>query len=156
MSADDGEVREGTNQEDRIENSYFDEVARELAEGTISRRQALKWLGAGALAFAALPVASRPAEALTRRFRRRCRRRGGIPLERGNCRCAFQCGAERELFRCGTGCLCLLTAEGRGFCGSREGGICDNPECDESSDCAGDRRCVTNACCGHGVCVRPC
>ncbi len=72
---------------------FFDDLAKGLDDGTISRRRALKLVGAAALGAALIPVMPKQAEALSRRARRRCRRKGGIPLERGNCHCAFKCVA---------------------------------------------------------------
>ena len=77
--------------EETTEEYSFDKLARRLASGTISRRQALKWMGAGIVG-AAVATAGFPntAQALTRRQKRRCRDKEGIPLENGHCHCAFK------------------------------------------------------------------
>ena len=156
MSAEDREVRKVGNQGDRTGGSYFDDLARGLAEGTISRRQALKWIGAGAVAFAIMPVAPKKAEALTRR---RCLRRDGIPLDRGDCDCAFDCGAEFSRFNCQSDpdCYCLETVTGRGFCGFISNKDCRVfHNCRDNSDCASGYRCIVNSCCDSRICVPSC
>ena len=132
----------------------LDELARGLAENDISRRQAIKWAGysvAGA-ALSSLGFAE-TAEALTRRQRRRCRRRGGTPLEEGNCNCAFNCGAPDSDRPCQNdpNCLCLQTTEGRGFC--TENTACGTT-CSRSRDCPPGWKCVVS-CCGPN-CAPPC
>ena len=75
-----------------IGEQFFDDLAKGLNDGSVSRRRALKLFGAAALSAALMPVMPKQAEALGRRYRRRCRRKGaipesdipgGIPLERG-------------------------------------------------------------------------
>jgi hypothetical protein len=136
-------------------SAYLDELARGVADGSISRGQALKWLGAGAVAFAIGPLFPEQAEALTRRQRRRCRNRGGTPLERGECNCGLKCGANLSRFTCqgNPNCTCHQTTEGRGFCGQS---ICGTA-CTASGDCLSGSKCVVNdACCGGPVCVPAC
>jgi hypothetical protein len=134
-------------------SSYFDDLATVLADGSISRRQALKWIGAGALAAAIGPLFPEQAEALTRRRRRRCRRRGGNPVERGECHCAFLC---QDPFVMGCEgnpeCTCFRTTENRGFCGRH--GFCE--PCTASSECPPGWRCVVDTCCGDPTCLPPC
>ena len=141
-------------------SSYFDDLATGLADGSISRRQALKGIGAGALAFAIGPLFPEQAEALTRRQRRRCRRRGGIPVERGQCHCTEQstCEGNPEIFCEGGVCHCFLTTENRGFCGQH--GQC--VPCTASAECPAGWRCVVNTCCTDEfdnpvpTCLAPC
>ena len=142
-------------------SSYFDDLATGLADGSISRRQALKGIGAGALAFAIGPLFPEQAEALTRAQRRRCRQRGGIPVERGECHCTEQslCEDNPEIHCEGNPeCHCLMTVAGRGFCGRH--GSC--VPCTASSECPAGWRCVVNTCCtddfGNPVptCLPPC
>jgi hypothetical protein len=140
---------------DKPEASNLDELARGLAEGTISRRQALKWAGLGVVGVAlfSLGFADR-AEAITPR---RCRRRyDGTPLEAGQCDCGFICGGRVQLPPCGNDpdCFCYQTVTGRGFCGRNS--ACRRT-CASNADCSPDRRCVVNTCCpGPGICARPC
>jgi hypothetical protein len=144
------------------DSSYFDDLATALADGSISRRQALKGIGVGALAFAIGPLFPEQAEALTRRQRRRCRRRGGQPLEEGECHCAFQCG-ESEFISCedDPNCLCVETVGGRGFC-AFDAQCAQLFACTSSSECPPGWRCVVGGCCIDAsgnfvpVCVPPC
>ena len=132
---------------------FFDELARGLGEGAISRRQALKWAGYGVLGAALSGTGfADTAEALTRRQRRRCRRKGGAPLESGECKCAGNCEAGLARFVCpdtdGT-CACQETVEGRGVCASF-GSLCGTLEvCSSSSECRQGFKCIINTCCGR-------
>lgn len=136
-----------------MEEQFFDELARELNDGSISRRRALKLVGAAALAAALMPVMPRQAEALSRGARRRCHRKDGIPLERGNCNCGWQCGPDRALFSChdNTNCTCYKSPDGKGFCGTGTG----NGGCTRNSDCDPDRKCALNTCAGN-LCILAC
>ena len=120
----------------------IDDLARGLGNGTISRRRVLVVVGAAALGAAVVPHQLTEAKTLSRRFRRRCRRKGGIPLEKGSCHCAFQSGADVDAFNCAGSpdCACFEDAEGRGFCGSTT----LNFGCTENSDCQPDERCAQN------------
>jgi hypothetical protein len=103
----------------------LDELARGLAENDISRRQALRWAGYSVLGAALSSVGfAESAEALGSRAWRRCRRKGGTPLEKGQCHCAYKCGADPARFACenNPSCACLRTTEGRGFCADVSGG----------------------------------
>ena len=158
----------------------FDELARGLAQNEISRRQALRWAGAGALATALSTVGfSGTAEALTRRQRRRCVERGGIVCgetrrEEYCCRSGTTCTGGNT---CGEGCRrpgnCETTpdffprcrGEERCFCTeTEEGGVfcaksipCSAmPPCTTSQDCPRGWVCA-ETCCGDGpTCNPPC
>ena len=136
----------------------LDELARGLAENDISRRQAIRWAGY-AVAGATLSSMgfAETAEALTRRQRRRCRRKGGTPLEKGNCHCAFNCGADPGQFACqNADCVCLKTAEGKGFCADNQA-FCPPQTCSSSSQCLPGSKCVVSGCCPSSpVCLPPC
>ena len=160
---------------------FFDDLARGLDEGTISRRRALKLFGAAALGAVLIPE---QAEALTRKARRICRRKGGIPLEKGNCHCAITCPFPGDQFSCHSNsrCICLQTVTGTGFCTDRGGvpsgcsssdecpvnlnQVCVvNPGCDASggsctpatasTDCPANYGCV-NGTCQVTACASPC
>jgi hypothetical protein len=138
----------------------FDEVAKGIAENTISRRQAVKWAGYGVLGAALSSMGfAETAEALTRRQRRRCRRKGGTPLERGECNCAFKCGPLEATFACESNpnCSCAQTIEGRGFCADFSG-RCPAETCSSSSECPSGWKCIVNTCCpvGPNVCAPSC
>jgi hypothetical protein len=137
-------------------DSYWEDLARGLAENTISRRQALKWAGVGILG-AALSSVGLPdtAEALTKKQRRRCRRKGGTPLERGDCHCGFNCGQQITQCHGNPNCLCFETTANRGFCGTNF--ACDAVNtCATSADCLEGHKCVTDTCCGEPMCAPPC
>jgi hypothetical protein len=136
-------------------SAYLDELARGVADGNISRGQTLKWLGTAGVALATGSLFPEQAEALTRRQRRMCRRRGGTPLERGECHCGFNCGGQATSCHGNTGCFCLKTTENRGFCGTAALG-CGATTCTASGDCPTGYRCVVNTCCGEPVCAPPC
>jgi hypothetical protein len=151
-------LAETTRGKDASEGSYyFDDLAKGVADGSISRRQALKWLGAGAVALAIGPLFPEQAEALTRRQRRLCRRKGGTPLERGNCHCGFNCLTATQPFTCqgNPNCTCFRTTENRGFCGA-DVAPCSTIFCSASGDCPAGSRCVVDDCCDLPFCVRPC
>jgi hypothetical protein len=134
------------------DSSYFDDLATGLADGSISRRRALKWIGAGAVAFAIAPLFPEQAEAHRNRQRRRCRRRGGTPVERGECHCGYQCGSDVAGCDENPDCTCFKTIENRGFCGVH--GFC--VPCTASSECQPGWRCVVDTCCGEPTCLPPC
>jgi hypothetical protein len=73
----------------------FDDLARGLASGAVSRRQALRLAGAAVVSAALVPLLPGTAEALTRRQRRRCRKRGGTI-----------CGSGRREYCCPSGTVC--------------------------------------------------
>jgi len=166
MPAENREVRKASNRraKETEDSYYFDDLAKGLANGTISRRQALKWAGAGivgtVLASTGFPE---KAEALTRRERRRCREKGGVPLEEGKCNCAFQCetGVHLDDFNCQSDpeCYCFETTAGRGFCGyaGSDPKCADFEPCRTTDDCsASNAKCIKTTCCDQGICVRPC
>jgi hypothetical protein len=137
----------------------LDELASGLAENEISRRQAIRWAGYGVVGAALSSMGfADTAEALTARQRRRCRNKGGIPLERGSCHCGFKCGANAARFRCkdNPNCACTRTTEGRGFCADFTTPCSSLETCSSSSQCPSGRKCVVGTCCGRRVCARPC
>jgi hypothetical protein len=138
----------------------FDELARGLAENDISRGQALKWAGYGMLGAALSSVGfADTAEALSRRKRRRCRRKGGTPLEEGDCHCAAGCGDAPDRFSCqgNPQCWCIKTTEGTGFCADRIGLPCASLQaCTSSSECPSNYQCTTSTCCATPVCMPAC
>ena len=126
----------------------------------ISRKwRQTKWAGYGVLGAALSSLGfAESAEALTRRQRRRCRRKGGTPLERGECNCAFNCETSPEDIVCedNPNCSCTQTIEGRGFCADffvR----CPTETCSSSSECPRGSKCLVNTCCdGPAVCLPSC
>jgi hypothetical protein len=140
-----------------MREQFFDDLAKGLDDGSISRGRTLKWIGAGAVAFAIGPLFPAQAEALTRRQRRRCRSGGGAPLGKGNCHCAYNCPVDDTPFTCKNNptCKCYQTTEGRGFCAGSFG--CPGQTCISSINCAPGWKCVVNTCCNPStICVPPC
>jgi hypothetical protein len=136
-----------------MSGQFFDDLAKGLDDGTITRRQALRLVGGAALGAALMPILPKQAEALTRKARRRCRRKGGIPLEKGECHCGTTCNHPIHCQN-NPGCTCVTTTENTGFCG--KGALCAT-HCTTSADCPGNARCTTtSSCCGPNVCVAPC
>jgi hypothetical protein len=128
----------------------LDEVAKELAEGTISRGKAIKLSGAALLGSIGLlsltpgvaGAEGGPCEGIPAINNRRC------PLE------ASVCGDCPE-------CQCARTVSGNKRCLDFTGKVCPTTdECDRNSDCPGDERCVQVAgCCGgsrKNLCVPLC
>jgi hypothetical protein len=133
---------------------FFDDLAKGLDDGTITRRRALKLVGGAALGAALMPVMPKQAEALTRRARRRCRRKSGVPVEKGKCHCAVTCNSDdTSLFSCNgnTGCVCLRTASGRGFCATVE--TLTAIRCVNTTPCASGRVCVVLRGCNGSACT---
>jgi hypothetical protein len=140
----------------------FDELARGLATGTISRGQALKLVGATALSTALMPLFPDTAQALTSRQRRRCRQQGGTVCGEGRRRSQICCPAGRPC--CGTarqpeccpsggqcvdsGCQC---PSGETECS----GACIDLNTDESNCGFCFNRCPTGASCVDGSCECP-
>lgn len=83
----------------------FDDLAKELANDTISRRQALKYVGALALGAALLPLFPHKAQALSKKKRRKCHRSGGTV-----------CGTGSNEVCCGAGTTCCVGANGTANC----------------------------------------
>jgi hypothetical protein len=133
----------------------FDDLARGLDDGTISRRRALKLAGGALLATVVPPLFPREAEARNR-AKRRCRRRGGIYLSRGTCHCAITCDFASDQFTCQSdpGCTCFMTVTGRGFCAKGTG---RTAVCSSSADCEPSLNevCVVNPGCADsgGTCT---
>lgn len=153
-----------------------DDLAKALTDKPISRKRALGVVGSGLVA-GLIPMLARPAEA---NAKKRCRRKGGVLLSHGTCRCAAKCGiTDPYKFYCGGGdsCVCRETVEKTGFCSSITGNYSD-AGCHSSAECNEGKRCVmvdfpstcpagpacpcdaTQACidgvCRHTNCVPPC
>src|SRR5215213_1585452 len=108
----------------------FDDLASGLANGTITRRRALKLAGASLLGVAGLGTAAREAEAAAT-----------CPTDTRP-GCEVQCTNTRRL------CACIRTVEGRKACVRP---CCTRRTCDSGSDCRRGEVCMRTDCCG----VRP-
>ena len=137
---------------------FFDDLARGLDQGTISRRRALKLAGGALLASVVPSLFPREAEARHRRCRApcKCRRRGGRYLSTGECHCVSVCGPG-GLQDCNgnISCLCVEKTDGSGgFCGDKVWGF-------RASDCArlgcsGSQTCVVFRGCTDAGVGQPC
>ena len=138
----------------------LDELARGLAENDLSRGQAIKWAGYSVLGAALSSMGfADTAEALSRRKRRRCRRKGGTPLTDGDCHCAAGCEDDWNRFSCQDNppCACVKTTEGTGFCVARIGLPCSSLQgCTSSGECPSGYQCTTSTCCATPVCMPSC
>jgi hypothetical protein len=137
-------------QECPVDDERFDAITRILAR-TRSRRRALR-LAAGAVLGAALTaVVAKQAGALTKD---ECRNAGGVPLRRGNCRCAITCTAPLSApFVCNgnNSCQCHKRASGKGFCAyvkdpSPQSGCANNKGCPPGTVCLQDPGCPQGSC----------
>jgi hypothetical protein len=127
----------------------LDEVAKGLAEGTISRRKAIK-LSGGALLGSIGLLSLFPSVA---------------GAEEGPCEdkpaiSNRMCPEDNFCGRC-PGCQCARTVSGRKRClDFSELGCPQTDECDRNRDCPGDEVCIRFAgCCGgspNNLCVPPC
>jgi hypothetical protein len=163
-----------------VGEQFFDDLARGLDDGTISRRRALR-LGGGAVLAAIVPsLFPREAEARHRcNARCRCRRRKSRYLSHGECHCALTCSTTAANPPChgNDSCICGESVEGSGFCflpgavgkacsATSEcptGAVCVRirgcPEsggsCTASTDCPSGNACL-NGRCQRTFCFAPC
>jgi hypothetical protein len=159
-----------------------DDLAKALTDGTGSRKQILKVVGAVIVA-AVVPSLDPPLAAAGTRAQKRCRRKRGLYLSKGTCHCAPKCvGNNPDKFHCRSdACYCYETVDPPpdkvGFCASIAGNYSE-PGCQTSAECEDQtRRCVMTgfptpsictacpcgtgqACidgvCRHTHCVPPC
>jgi hypothetical protein len=122
----------------------LDTLAKQLCDGSGSRRRALQTL-AGAVLAMALPALA-PHDADASRAKRKCARKGGTWLSTADatspCHCAATCSSTAPFTprHCHhkSGCVCLETTEGEGFCGSS---VATNG-CTSSASCTTGTKCV--------------
>ena len=116
----------------------FDELAKGLAKGTISRGRALKLVGSAILGGGFLTLVPGVAEARTPK----CPSGGGTG-------CFVQCTHTSRP------CTCIRTTEGTKTCVWE---CCSGRGCSSSSSCRSNEVCVKTACCGgvSGTCTRLC
>jgi len=162
----------------------FDELARGLASGTLSRRKALKLMGAALVgsALASIPgVALAAGEGGNRECVKCCKEKFGPGRERGRCisagargECPVTCdgngggnclnGATECPFQFGCqnseNCFCATSVEGLNTC-VLSAGVCEPGGvtfCTNSQDCPTGWVCATTCCNlpGQGICNPPC
>jgi hypothetical protein len=147
------------------EDGFFDDLARGLADGSLTRGKALRLMGAALVGGA---LASLPGAALAddcRRFGRRCRRDSQCCsrncVRRGDDKV---CGCPEGQRRCNDRCVNLDRNENHcGSCGNRcaPGEECDNgecgggePMCGPNPPCTEGFECVQELC--RPICDPPC
>lgn len=124
----------------------LDDLARGVATGTISRRHVLRFAGAALTTAVLTPLVPDRAEALTRRQRRRCRRRGGTVCQTpSGQRCIFTQSDPNNCGECGNVCdtggdLCMTATCVSGQCAATpincdDGDACTINSCDRNMGC---------------------
>jgi hypothetical protein len=123
----------------------LDALAKQLSTGSGSRRRALHAV-VGTLAAAALPALA-PPEVEASRAKRKCAKKGGTWLATAEasspCHCAGTCTSTTAFVFCHrtSGCACVATTEGGGFCASSSG----TNGCTTSTECTQGAKCVVIA-----------
>ena len=142
-----------------MEEQFFDDLARGLDDGTISRRRALSLTAGAALGTALTPLVPKQAEALSRKFRRLCVMKGGVPRAKGSCHCAMACTTSPAIPCHGNNsCVCYETVLGKGFCADSRlappvSGCSRNAKCPTGTVCLTVRGgCIGVSCTGPGQC----
>jgi hypothetical protein len=126
-----------------MEYSSFDDLARGVAKGTISRSGAIKIAGAALLGALLVPFSPAPAEAANP-----CE--GKHPL----------CSRDPQRCKGKDNCVCAKIRGDGKKCVNIKGRHCPRrSQCNRTSDCRGGQVCVdVSGCCGKGVgdCLDPC
>jgi hypothetical protein len=148
-------------------DSFFDELARGLADGTLTRGKALRLMGAALVggALASLPGVALADDDDCRRFGRRCRRDSQCCskncVRRGDDKV---CGCPEGQSRCNDRCVNLDRNENHcGSCSNRcaegqecVGGVCAGGCASDGGACSGDTDCCAEGQqCVSGVCQCP-
>jgi len=131
-----------------MDGERFDSLTKTLGDRSGTRRRALRLLGV-ALGAAVLPD---HAEALTAKARHRCRRKGGVPLEKGNCHCAQGCDySPGATFPCqnNPNCHCSETVAGHGLCVDDTAG--SGATCSSNEDCPTGELCTVLPGCAYSI-----
>ena len=123
-----------------MDGHFFDDLAKGLDDGSITRRRALKLVGAALLSSALMPLFPRQAHAS--KAKRKCLHKGGTWLTSTDpvspCHCAQTCSSTSTFgtLHChsSANCICLETVEGKGFCSGN--GECGSG-CSSNADCSG-------------------
>jgi hypothetical protein len=140
--------------EQQASEHSFDQLAKEIANGAMPRKRALKVAGASLLGSVFLGLIPGVAEAKKKKKKKKCPK----PPTCGN-------GISTGCFQCGTPttalefCLCVPGADGAPHCVNATQGS-GNP-CTTNADCSGGELCVNGAPCNGGgppntVCAPPC
>jgi hypothetical protein len=120
-----------------MDQAGFDDLAKALSSGAGSRRRVLRVVGTALVGAPLLALAPRSAAGSGKK---RCRRKGGTYVSKGECHCAEACNSNAD-FTCGGSatCHCNETVEGRGLCLSQ---VTFGSACAVSSECPPDTFCV--------------
>lgn len=132
------------------EEHSFDELAKEIASGALTRRRALKVAGVSLLGSMVLGLIPGVAEA---RKKKRCPKCPTPPTcGAGISTNCFQCGTPRQ----GDLCSCVVGSDGTPRCVSFLRGTF--PTCTTNTDCTGGQICVDFTSCGPfgKQCAFPC
>jgi hypothetical protein len=163
-----------------MDEDFFDNLAKGLEDGSVSRRRALKLAGGALLAAVVPPLFPRQAGASSK-ARRRCRRKGDIYMsQKGICHCTPLCNTPNSgQFSCNgnTNCTCRMKTSGFSFCAAQRFAIalrclsdedcsgansacvvlpgCSGGACTSSTQCSPNSACI-NGTCQLTACVNPC
>jgi len=154
VATEDKEVRVLSTREDTTEELSFDVLAKGLASGTISRRRALKLVGAAILGGGVLTLLPGVAQGQVE-----VEAAQGCPEGQraiNNKRCPTNSCAAGQ-----AGCRCAETVNGNKRCVKFQKSDCPNTDqCDSNDDCAGDEVCIkVGGCCGQSrrnLCAKAC
>jgi hypothetical protein len=119
----------------------IDDLAKDLSAAAGSRRGALRLVGGALAATLATTFFPQFADA-GKKAKRRCRKKGGVPVSQGECRCALTCATVADAdFSCNGDitCFCGKSVEGDGFCAVQ--GAVDSA-CSATSECPTGATCV--------------
>jgi hypothetical protein len=130
-----------------MDSKTFDGIAKSL-NISLSRRRAMQSVLGGTVLAAVPPTLMPRSAAAGRKAKKRCRKRGGVYLDKGTCHCASH-GCDLTCHG-NPSCHCYQTTEGRGFCA----GIGSTGNCTTTNDCEAGEACA-DTCIGF-VCVPPC
>jgi hypothetical protein len=149
-----------------MDGSRFDRLTAAWA-GPVGRRRALRGAAGAAIAglLAAAPGLAPPGAEAASRAKRRCRRKHGVFVSSGECRCASRCSTPQTRFPChdNPNCFCGETLAGEGFCagiGLVNSNGCSpeaGQECPSGFTCIVDRGCVGSGetCTTKATCPSP-
>ena len=151
MSTEDKEVRVHSTREDTTEELSFDVLAKGVASGAISRRRALKLVGAAILGGGAMALLPGIAEGVEADAGQGCPN-GQRAINNRRCP-TNSCAAGKP------GCRCAETVNGNNRCVRFNRDSCNNTRCNSNEDCASGEVCIkAGGCCEsrRSVCVPTC
>jgi hypothetical protein len=134
-----------------MHGQFFDDLAKGLGDGTVSRGRAIKLVGAAFLATMVPSLVPREALAITKK---KCHKKGGAYLAKGDCHCAATCNTPATVeLHChsNTSCFCAETVNSTGFCGllGTFSGCSTSTDCPTGQTCVVERGCTSSG----GICT---